>query len=65
MNLLEHYIQEIIGVEPCTDEWTKKFDRDFVKVRVKTNCYGTEEERETIVSKQEWEVAKERGYFMW
>lgn len=28
MNLLEHYIEEIISVEPYTAEWTKEFDKE-------------------------------------
>ncbi|ALA07217.1 hypothetical protein SECTIM467_93 [Brevibacillus phage SecTim467] len=65
MNSLEHYIVEVKSVEPCTEEWTKRFDKEFVKINVITDCYGVTEEREVIESVQNWEKIKERGYFMW
>lgn len=65
MNLLENYIKEIISVEPYEEEWTKKFDKKFLKVIVVVECYGIVETRDTVVSEEEWETAKERGYFMW
>lgn len=65
MNLLEHYIKEVISVEPYTAEWTKEFDAEFLKIKVVVECYGTIEERETVERKEEWEKIKKRGYFMW
>lgn len=65
MNLLENYIKEIISVEPYEEEWTKKFDKKFLKVVVVVECYGVVKTRDTIVSEEEWKTAKERGYFMW
>lgn len=66
MNALEHYIQEVISVEPYEADWTKEFpDRKFVKVVVITDCYGCVEERMSIESEADWEKIKERGYFMW
>ncbi|MEK5060505.1 hypothetical protein BK126_04545 [Paenibacillus sp. FSL H7-0326] len=65
MNLLEHYIKEIVSVEPYEEDWTKEFDKKFLKVVVVVNCYGVVETRGTVVTENEWEIAKERGYFMW
>lgn len=65
MNILEHYIQEVKSVKPYTEEWTKEFNKEFVSVCVVTNCYGCIEERETVVSVEDWDIARERGYFMW
>lgn len=65
MNLLEHYIQEVISVEPYEEDWTKEFDEKFLKIKVITNCYGCIKEHETIETEKAWEEAKRRGYFMW
>lgn len=65
MNLLEHYIVEVISVEPYTAEWTKKFDNEFLKIKVVTDCYGNVKEHETVESKDKWEKIKKQGYFMW
>lgn len=65
MNILEHYIVEVISVEPCTAEWTEKFEKEFVRIKVVTDCYGNIKQRETVESKEDWEKIKERGYFMW
>lgn len=65
MNILEHYIEEIISVEPYNAEWTKEFDKEFLKIKVVTECYGDIRETETVESKEAWEKIKERGYFMW
>lgn len=65
MNLLEQYIVEIYSVEPYEAEWTKKFpDREFVRVDMKTNCYGRETKGERIFNTEEWKKYKEQGYFM-
>ncbi|WP_211746366.1 hypothetical protein [Paenibacillus sp. Marseille-Q4541] len=65
MNLLENYIEEIISVEPYEEEWTKEFDKKFLKVVIVVDCYGIVETRDTVVSEEEWGTAKDRGYFMW
>ncbi|WJQ02891.1 hypothetical protein QT236_14530 [Geobacillus stearothermophilus] len=65
MNALEHYIKEIISVEPYEAEWTKEFDEKFLRIRVVTNCYGDVREHEVIETEKEWEEAKKRGYFFW
>ena len=53
MNLLEHYIKEIISVEDVTKEWEKYMqekDPNFIEtnpmleVKMLVNCYGNIEE---------------------
>jgi hypothetical protein len=56
---------EIKSVEPFEDDWTKEYDKNFLKIVVITDCYGCIEERNTIESEEDWEKIKERGYFMW
>lgn len=34
MNLLTHYIEKVISVEPHTEEWTKEFNKDFIEVKI-------------------------------
>jgi len=65
MNILEHYIEEIKSVEPFEAEWTKNFNKRFLKIIVITNCYGCVEERSTIENEEDWEKIKKRGYFLW
>lgn len=64
MNLLEQYIVEIHSVEPYEAEWTKEFpDREFLKVDLTTNCYGSQKRDEHIFNTVEWETIKEQGYY--
>ncbi len=64
MNILENYIKEVISVEPYTEDWTKEFNKEFVEVTLKSNCYGNVTEGKHIWSKEDWEKIKEQGYFM-
>ena len=65
LNILEHYIVEIISVEPYNADWTKEFGKEFVQIKVITDCYGNIKESETVESKENWEKIREQGYFMW
>ena len=74
MNLLEHYIKEIISVEDVTKEWEnfmRKDDPNFVendpmlKVEMIVSCYsnmiyGTIKP----LHKSEWDKIQEQGYYM-
>ena len=74
MNLLEHYIKEVISVEDVTEEWEnfmRKDDPNFVendpmlKVEMIVSCYSSMI-YETIktLHKSEWDKIKEQGYYM-
>jgi hypothetical protein len=60
MNLLEHYIDEIINV---TERKTQK-GTDIVEVEMIINCYGVKEQTIHIFLPSEWEKAKKDGYYL-
>lgn len=64
MNILEHYIEEIISVEKYNEDWTKDFDDNFVLVHLTANCYGNVSKYTKVFNTNEWEKIKELGYFM-
>lgn len=63
MNILEHYIKEIVSVDPYEADWTVKTGKEFVKVVVIANCYGQVKPYTQIYDNVEWEKIKEQGYF--
>lgn len=68
MNLLEHYIKEVYSVEDITEEFKKKVGhspcRPMVKVNMRVNCYGREEDTESTFFIDEWQEAQQKGYYM-
>lgn len=58
MNLLEHYIKEIHGIE-----YPKKYP-DLIVIDVTFDCYGNIKRDEYITTKDQWEKDVERGYFL-
>ena len=68
MNLLEHYIKEVYSIEDITEEFKKKVGhspcRPMVKVKMRVNCYGREEDTESTFFVDEWEEAKQKDYCM-
>ena len=64
MNLLEHYIKEIISVEDLRidEEWAK--GKSYVKVKMVISCYGHIETVERISTKKEWIEAESNGYYL-
>lgn len=43
MNLLENYLEKVIKVEPCNEDWTKENwakDKEWIMVTATFNCYG-------------------------
>ncbi|MCU4724727.1 hypothetical protein ACWGKR_28675 [Bacillus thuringiensis] len=64
INLLEQYIEEVISEEPYTEEWTKDFEKKFVKVKLVTNCYVRKRNEDPIFDVDKWEKVKEQGYYM-
>lgn len=60
MNLLEHYIVEIISeTKRQTQQGT-----DFVEVEMIIDCYGIKEQTTQMFLPSEWEQAKAKGYYM-
>ena len=64
MNLLEHYIQEIHSEKPYEAEWTKEFEKEFIKVDYTYDCYGGLTRTTQVFAKEQWEHFKIQGYFM-
>lgn len=64
MNMLEQYIKEVHSVTPYTESWMKQYHKDFLMVDLTVNCYGSLSRSERLFSVDEWEEAKEKGYYM-
>lgn len=68
MNLLEHYILDVIKVEKiddCVIDIINKKPMSYYKVLYKVDCYGTIENKEKLYnSKEEYEQDIKRGYYM-
>ena len=64
MNLLEHYIKEVISIEELkiNETWAKGID--FVKVKITTNCYGDIRTEEKIFTVLEWNYVAKAGYYL-
>ena len=59
MNLLEHYIKEILS-----EEQVQKYGKDWAKVRLIVNCYGIVEEKTELFLYEDWITIKTQGYYM-
>lgn len=60
MNLLEHYIKEVISEEECISPQGTK----YVKVTMLIDCYGIKEQTTHLFLPIEWEKAKKDGYYL-
>lgn len=60
MNLLEHYIDEVIK------ETKRKttYGTDIIEVEMIIDCYGVKEKTTHRFLHDEWEKAKKDGYYM-
>lgn len=58
MNLLEHYILEVL------EEKTSENFPNLVTVRVLTDCWGTWSYTTHTTTKAAWEEEKKKGYFL-
>lgn len=73
MNLLEHYIKEVISVEDVTKEWEDFIRKDtpnfvetdpMLEVKMLVNCYGNINETTKWFHKSEWDKIQEQGYYI-
>lgn len=73
MNLIEHYINNVLSVRDITEEYTirmKRFNKDFFigepiyEVEMDINCYGVKEVVIEVWTKSEYEAHVQRGYYM-
>lgn len=62
MNLLKHYIKDILEETRIkAPEWSND---KWVKVKMIINCYGNVETVENIYLVDVWENIKKKGYYM-
>lgn len=61
MNLLEHYIDKIISEDFIINPNNNK---EYYKVKMIIDCYGSKSETIQIFSVDDWEVIKQKGYYM-
>lgn len=73
MNLLEHYIKEVISVVDVTKEWEDFMRKDIpnfvetdpmLEIKILINCMGIEEYNILWYHKSEWDKIQEQGYYM-
>lgn len=73
MNLLEHYIKEVISVVDVTKEWEDFMRKDIpnfvetdpmLEIKILINCMGIEEYNILWYHKSEWYKIQEQGYYM-
>jgi hypothetical protein len=61
MNLLEHYIDKIISEDFIINPNNNK---EYYKVKMIIDCYGSKSETTQIFSVDDWKVIKQKGYYM-
>ncbi len=60
MNLLEHYIVDILSEKKVLNMENGK---EYYHVIAVVDCYGGKEQINRLFTVDEWEQAKEKGYF--
>lgn len=61
MNILEHYIDEIISEEKVQNP---ENGNEYYRVNAIVDCYGCKEQINRLFLIDEWEKAKKQGYYM-
>lgn len=59
MNLLEHYIKEILS-----EDFEQKYGKIWAKVKLTVDCYGVVEETTQLFLYDDWQKVKGQGYYM-
>ena len=68
MNLLEHYLGEIIEIEPLdvtilkNNAWAKS--KNFAWITATFNCHGHITTTRRLYSEDEWQNIVDRGYYL-
>lgn len=66
MNLLEHYIKEVVSVEDVTNKYPEIFDivnEPIYEIKLIVNCYGNKQTVQVMWHKTEYETNLQRGYY--
>lgn len=61
MNLLEHYIEKIISEDFIINP---NNDKEYYKVKMIVDCYGSKSETTQMFSVDDWKTIKQKGYYM-
>lgn len=61
MNLLEHYIEKIISEDFIINP---NNDKEYYKVKMIVDCYGSKSETTQMFSVDDWKVIKQKSYYM-
>ena len=64
MNLLEHYIEEIVFEKPYKAEWTKQHKDKFVEVEMIVNVHNGLSSAHKIFTVDKWKEVKEKGFYL-
>ena len=68
MNLLEHYVEKIYGVEDVTKEFEERIDHapheKLYEVDMDINCYGVKKRVKKRLFEKEYLFMKKNGYYM-
>lgn len=64
MNILEHYILEVLSVEDYVEPWAIEKELDLIEVTMVVNCYGQVNTAKRVYVKSTWEFDKKRGYYL-
>lgn len=66
MNLVENYLEEVLEVKECDEEWTKTKEwakgNKWLRVKARWNCYGRKETCVKLYTVEQWEEIKRKGY---
>ena len=64
MNLLEHYIEEIVFEKPYKADWTKQHKEKFIEVEMIVNVHGGLSSEHKIFTVDKWKEVKENGFYL-
>jgi hypothetical protein len=67
MNLLEHYIEEVLEIEDITNKYLEIFDivkEPLYRIKMIVSCYGNKEIVEVMWSKSQYETNINKGYYL-
>ena len=64
MNLLEHYIEEVILEKPFKADWTKQHKDKFIEVEMIVNTHGGLSSAHKIFTVDKWKEVKEKGFYL-
>nr|DAD56829.1 MAG TPA: hypothetical protein [Caudoviricetes sp.] len=64
MNLLEHYIEEVVLEKPFKADWTKQHKDKFVEIEMIVNVHGGLSSAHKIFTVDKWKEVKEKGFYI-